>query len=82
MPKERATRGYGADVWAVVEAALGAVTLGFLGRGTYLTGIWRRLGGAQEPSGGGCDARPGIVAGGWLVGNGLGVGPGWCSMDG
>ena len=38
--------------------------------------VWGIKANAQEPSGGGCDARPGVVAGGWFFGNGLGVGPG------
>ncbi len=37
-------------------------------------GSWRRLGGVQEPSGGGRDAGPGTAAGGWLCGSGLRTG--------
>jgi hypothetical protein len=54
----------------------GPVTLGFLGEGAFLTDGRRRSGGAQEPSGGGCDAGPRIVVGGRLFGGGPGGGPG------
>jgi hypothetical protein len=36
-------------------------------------GGWRRLGGVQEPSGRGRDARPGTAADGWLCASGPGV---------
>ena len=49
--------------------------LGPRGEGASLAGIRRRRG-AQEPSGGGCDARPGTVVGGRLFGIRLGGGPG------
>jgi len=64
-------RGYGAGG----KRLGGLVTLGFLGGGALLMGI-RRRSGAQEPSGGGRDAGPGIVVEGWLVGCRLGVGLG------
>ena len=49
---------------------------GLLGGGAFLAGNRRRLAGVQEPSGGGRDARPGTVAGGWLHGSRLRTGPG------
>src|SRR6516162_8228007 len=59
-------RGYGAGVRAATGARPGG--------GALLMGIRRRSGRAQEPSGWGCDAGPGIVVGGGLVGCSLGVG--------
>ena len=50
--------------------------LGLLGGGAFLAGNRRRLAGVQEPSGGGRDAGPGTVAGGWLRGSRLRTGPG------
>jgi hypothetical protein len=49
---------------------------GLPGRGAFLAGNRRRLAGVQKPSGGGRDAGPGTVAGGWLRGSRLRTGPG------
>ena len=58
----------------VTQGLLGL--LGLLGGGAFLAGNRRRLAGVQEPSGGGRDAGPGTVAGGWLRGSRLRTGPG------